>query len=281
MSLLPVAVALLVTQPTPGALTPDGAATLRASWLGALPAVVFPPRVVVRWRVQVGEGSAAGPVALRVLTGNTLQAEAKAVQRGPTEWLPAEPGVYEFPARLRFLNGQALGLDQQTGRHAVVSTTDHSEHAIDVWRPPLGEGETRAGYERAREQRLLVVGEMEYDLDRDGYGDKTQDENDLAIAARVQRRAVRVTLRNRGTRPVHLPHVLVRMRGARLLNRSRFSGLRDERGYLRVSVRRIPPRGRRSVLIRASRPGFRAKLIAGSEGFDPTRSRVVVRARSG
>ena len=291
MGLLPIAAALLVTGPAPDALTPDGPATLRDTWLGAVPSIHYPPRVVVRWRVQVGEGGSAGPVALRVLTGNPHLAEAKALQLGPAEQLPATPGVYEFPARLRFLNGDEIGLDQQTGRHAIVAQHEDSDaerfvdpyelNAMDVWRPPLGDGETRGGYERIQGAQLLVTGQLEYDVDGDGYGDKTQDENDLAITASAGRRTVRVTLRNRGGRPVHRPHLLVRMRGARLLNGAHDPSLRAERGYRRVDVRRIAAGGTRTVFLRASRPGFRVKVVAGSEGFDPTRAALVTRGRSG
>ena len=276
MSLLPLAAALLVA---PNTATPEGPATLRVTWLGAVPSIAYGPRVVVRWRVVVGDGSAAGPVALRVISNNPTRGPGIARGTGPVEQLPATPGVHEFAARLRFREGDALGMDQQAGRHAIIATDVYDEDAVDVWRPPLGPDETRLHEERIGHARLLISPVFEGDADADGYGDRTQDENDLDIAASPGRRAVRVTLRNRGDRPVHLPHVLVRMHHARLLNRSQVTWLRTERGYRRVKLRKIEPRAKRTVFIRASRPGFRVKLVAGSEGFDPTRASVVVRGR--
>ena len=277
MGLLPIAAALLLT---PNAMTPEGPATLRATFVGPVPHARFGPRVVVRWRVEVGEGSAAGPVALRVLRGDPMTGDA--FGRGAVEQLPATPGAHEFPARLRILDGQVLGLDQQTGGHAIVTTDAHPDDAVDVWRPPLGVNEARRDFERRPGERLLISPTFELDVDGDGYGDKTQDENDLAISARPARRSIFVRVRNRGDRTVDNPRLLIRLRGARLLTRTH---ARPERpvppGYRYQTLPHIPPGAVRSVRLHVSRSGYRAKLIAESEGFDPTRAALVVRGRSG
>lgn len=294
MALLPLAAALLVSAPVPNAVTPEGPATLRASWLGLRAPIQYLPRVVVRWSVEVGEGGAAGPVALRAISDSVHQREARALARGPVEQLPAAPGTYTFPARLPFLSGNAIGIDQEAGRHAIVtqhSPTDagpmadpYDLHALDAWRPPLETGAT-AGYdERIQGAQLAVELELEPDIDSDGYGDETQDANDLSISARAGRRAVRVLITNRGNRRVALPRVLVRMRGGRL---EAPPPLRREwakdvpAGYVAVEVASIPPRATLAVLLRSTRPGFRWRLTADSEGFDPTPTSTNVRGRSG
>ena len=252
MSLLPLAAAAL-------AVTPQGPATLRDTAVAPLPHAPFGPSVIVGWQVEVGEGGTAGPVALRVLTGDPQAPAPRGLQRGPVEQLPAEAGRYAFPARLRFHHGDAIGLDQQTGGHAIVVRRREDLFALDVWRPPLGVGEARGYDERDPGGGLALSWRMEEDVDEDGYGDETQDENDLALRARPGRRSIRVTLRNRGARVVDRPHVRI---GSRV-----------------IELRSIPPGGTRSVLVRGLKRGFRVKLTAGSEGFDPTPVSVVVRGR--
>lgn len=277
--------------PAPAALTPEGAATLRQSWLGARPSIGHGPRVIVRWSVEVGAGGRAGDVALRVLGGSERSPEATGRGTGSAVSLPAEPGTYEFSARLRFEDGDRIGLDQASGGHALLREHPPAPeagewadprrlHAVDVWRPPLADGAAGGHQERRQGQELAVSVVLEPDVDADGYGDETQDLADLRVVSRrLQRGRGRTTfalaVQNRGPRTAHQPRLSLRLlRGSRLVAVSApRCGVRRCRWPRTATGGRaidLPPLRRgarhRVRLVVRGRTGAGLRLVASSEG---------------
>ena len=207
-------------------LTPDGPATLRATWLGASTLEGRPPEVLVGWTVTVGPGGQAGNVRLRVFKPGE---QATVVGSGPPELLPADPGTYRFelsPGIPYDYRDHGLALDQETGGHMIVqnhpSEPEKGEfadpyrlHALDVWRPPPADDAQDVPYEERRQgQELLLGGVIERDVDRDRLGDESRDGGDLQLlgAAAPQRRGRDVLLtarvRNAGTTVRDLPYIV-------------------------------------------------------------------------
>ena len=202
--------AALAAAPTAAAqemLTPDGPATLRANWLGPSTSEGLGPNALVGWRVTVGPGGRAGRVRLRVVSGG------KAVTSrltGPFEWLPAEPGTYEFrvpPPTFHYdYRTAGLALDQEVGGHGLVEARPRSQnafhlaHAMDVFRPPLAPDARDVPYsERQLDVELRLDHVVEADVDRDGFGDTSHDAGDLRLlrAIALPRRGGRLLLRAR------------------------------------------------------------------------------------
>ena len=299
--------------PAPDTLTPDGPATLRKTWLGAVPAIAYGPRVIVAWRIEVGPGGRGGPVALRVLRRNPNAPTTTGAGTSEIRDLPAAPGSYEFPSRVRILDGDWFGLDQREGGHMILYThppgdgdrwSDHSLlNAVDVWRPPLADGTSAQHGERLQGRQLLVTLRLERDVDSDGYGDLTQDLNDLATTATARRTArgviVRAVVRNRGQRTVDQPRLRVKLRrGLRVRRVERSGGCidRDPRGRVRcpwweshqpgramtISLYPIAPGDVRTVKVEFSRSRSDRRWVrmwARSEGPDPTPADAAVAVR--
>jgi len=187
-------------QPEPNQLTPDGPATLQQRFLGIVAAVECEPApyVLTSWSVRVGPGGRAGRVALRV-PGRSAST--------PAVTLPATPGLYRFPTRVRsgcLPPTGDLALVQETGGHAVLFRYGEgdpgSDEAREVWR--LDVFRAAAPTERLQGVRLVVRAGVEPDLDADLAGDRTQDRNGFgsrALGLAVPLRTP-VTLRRRGDR---------------------------------------------------------------------------------
>ena len=206
------------------AVTPDGPATIRSVWTGASTMEGRPHEIITRWAVTVGPGGNPGFVRLRVFGG-----EAGTVSgNGQRVWLPAEPGTYEFTAPhvtydYRFTD---LGIDQETGGHAIVKThasdprygpmgDPYELYALDVFRPPLADDASGVpASERIKGRQLMIRATFEHDVDKDALGDRTEDVGDLtALRARVRgyrdgRAIIVARVRNNGTTVRHLPHIL-------------------------------------------------------------------------
>lgn len=205
-------------------LTPRGPSTIRQQYLGAHTAEGRPHEIITRWKVRVGPGGKAGRVRLRVLHPGRM---ATVKGSGPWEWLPAEPGTYEFPApHVTYdYRDSGLALDQEVGEHAL--TTFHPDdpaedtmadvgeiNNLDVFRPPLAEDARDVEHtERRKGERLRIGAITEPDIDHDAVGDLTEDIGDLtAVSARVRERrdglaTIVARVRNNGTTVRHLPLV--------------------------------------------------------------------------
>jgi hypothetical protein len=105
--------------PAPTSRTPAGPATLSSDWTGSNTLEGLPPGVLVGMRVTVGKGSRAGEVRFRA------QEKPNApVHTGGWVELPAAAGTYTFRApRVPWDHRDGvLGIDQQTGGHAIVAS---------------------------------------------------------------------------------------------------------------------------------------------------------------
>lgn len=215
-------------QPAPvDALTPEGRATVRERFFGAISLEERLPEVLVGWRVTVGPGGNAGPVRLRVLRAG--DSKATVVGSGPVEQLPATPGTYSFGLRRAIpydYRDFDLALDQEVGGHAIVKVHPRespdagvryypSPWALDVFQPRLAEHARGAPYaERRRGHELLLRAIVETDIDEDRRGDDTQDVGDLKLlGARVAGRrgrkvVIRARVRNVGTTVRDLPGIV-------------------------------------------------------------------------
>ncbi|HEX8121859.1 MAG TPA: hypothetical protein VF549_11400 [Solirubrobacteraceae bacterium] len=205
-------------------LTPEGPSTIRAMWLGPSTAEGRPPEIITRWSVTVGAGGRAGRVRLRVLASGS---RATVRGNGAWEWLPAEPGTYEFPApHVPFdYRDNMLALDQEVGGHALITFhpddpgkdtfSDVGElQNLDVFRPPLADDARDVERtERRQGEELRIWGKTERDLDGDGLGDETEDVGDLtALSARVSDwrdgyAIVTARVRNSGTTVRNMPAI--------------------------------------------------------------------------
>ena len=205
-------------------LTPEGPSTIRAMWLGAVTLEGRPHEIITRWSVRVGAGGQPGRVRLRVLHPGR---RATVRGSGPWEWLPAEPGTYEFPGpHVTYdYRDSGLALDQEVGEHALITfrpddparetMDDPGElNTLDVFRPPLAEDARDVEHtERRKGEVLRIFAKTEPDIDHDAVGDRTEDIGDLtAVSARVREwrdgsAVVAARVRNNGTTVRHLPLV--------------------------------------------------------------------------
>ncbi|MDA0163426.1 hypothetical protein OM076_24345 [Solirubrobacter ginsenosidimutans] len=187
-------------------LTPAGPATLLSQWTGPVTLEGRPPEVLVAARIEVGAGGSAGTVRVRA-----RYRDANAV--GDPVQIPAEPGTYTFPApHIRWdYRGSQIGLDQETGGHAILQQStcvpsafpggDPCENTrVNVFNPPGGEG---APSEVRKGAKLAMEGVYEPDLDQDLVGDTTEDRTDLRISSAPAREVdgrlrIEVTVTNAG-----------------------------------------------------------------------------------
>jgi hypothetical protein len=205
--------------PEPRSTTPAGPATLYSDWIGSNTLEGLWPQVLTAFKVTVGPGGRAGRVRFRVLEGPEPGRE---IAEGEPVTLPAAPGVYTFPAPhvpWDYRNG-VLGLDQETGGHAIVSSYGccAADQVLDVYRPRLRDGAwpDRSQAQTQPEKLLTIEGVAQRDLDQDRLGDITEDRTDLRTAAKVERigggrLAVTVTVRNAGRLTAHTPRLTVRL----------------------------------------------------------------------
>ena len=148
--------------------------------LGALPAAqqaaggtqITTPGVVVRWRLRTGPGVAPVRTRLRILSGNSV------VATSGEETMPAQAGIYTFPARIPVQPGQQLGvdlLDPNPDQGVPIGTQSVPGSSSLFWIPPLAENETRAPTSTGAQLALYLNAEVEPDTDADGFGDESQD----------------------------------------------------------------------------------------------------------
>ena len=127
--------------------------------------------VIVKWRIKTGS-SEPQPVRLRVVRG-TGAASTGAGSSSP-ENVPATPGTYTFDTRLPIRAGDFIGIDCCAAGASYFSSRIGS--SLDLWASPaLADGETRAPAGTSADIELLVNADIEPDVDRDGFGDETQD----------------------------------------------------------------------------------------------------------
>jgi hypothetical protein len=143
---------------------------------------LFEPLVVTSWRVASGL-PAAGTVSVK------LRLRAMQLGKGPAAGpgtpyvdLPlTEPGIHVFESRLPLDGSQEIGLDAVVtglgdGASAPVSHRESGVGKVAFWRPSLGEELIERPFAVEYDTELLLNATVEPDKDRDGYGDRTQDE---------------------------------------------------------------------------------------------------------
>jgi hypothetical protein len=129
--------------------------------------------VVVRWRLKQGNNSDPATFALRVLHPVTLGppiSQVTALATGAGELLPSPPGTYQFDTRLPITAGDTIGMNA-SNVHGAVATADVSEQVVEG---PFPDNTTRMASHGYAAQ-LMLNADVETDLDRDVFGDETQD----------------------------------------------------------------------------------------------------------
>jgi hypothetical protein len=127
--------------------------------------------VIVGWRVRAGTSSEPISMRLRVVRGET------GAGSGPIETMPAAAGIYTYPARLPVHAGDKIGLDLlevATFPGAAIFATASAQE-LNIWFPPLADGQTLAPLLVEKSSYVLVNATIEPDADNDGFGDETQD----------------------------------------------------------------------------------------------------------
>jgi hypothetical protein len=119
--------------------------------------------VIVHWSVK----NTSGPVALRVISGETAKASSN--QEEASAFLST---IQTFDSRLPITQGERIGIDVVLGVSEVGSFPGGS---IETWNPVLANGETRTGVVTSGRE-LAINATVEPDVDHDGYGDETQDQ---------------------------------------------------------------------------------------------------------
>jgi len=143
---------------------------------------LFEPLVVTSWRVSSGL-PAPGTVSVK------LRLRAMQLGKGPAAGLGtpfidlplAEPGIHTFESRLPLDGSQEIGLDAVVtglgdGASAPVAHRESGVGKVALWRPSLGEELIARPFSVENDTELLLNATVEPDEDRDGYGDRTQDE---------------------------------------------------------------------------------------------------------
>lgn len=143
---------------------------------------LFEPLVVTSWRVSSGLPS-PGTVSVK------LRLRAMRLGKGPAAGLGtpfvdlplAEPGVHVFKSQLPLNGSQEIGLDAVVaglgdGASAPIAHRESGVGEVAFWRPSLGEETVARPFALERDTELLLSATVEPDKDRDGYGDRTQDE---------------------------------------------------------------------------------------------------------
>ena len=207
--------------------TPVGPATLLYEWNGPVTAEGRPPAVMVAADAVVGEGGKAGAIRIRAGYAGVMAV-------GDRVQLPAEPGTYRFPApHIRWdYRRNTIGLDQETGEHAVLAQKPCDPslgqwddpcnlERVNVWTPPGAQGDPTQVRKAAK---LAVRGIWEYDVDLDLAGDESEDRTDLRLSATTPARdrdgrvRIALTITNAGPRAADLPSVATSLADARIVD---------------------------------------------------------------
>jgi hypothetical protein len=139
----------------------------------ALPASVS--GVVVHWRIKTGATTAGFSARPRIISANTGVGGGGSAAPVP---VPAAAGTYTFDTRLTIHAGEAVGVDVLgiSGLAGVPVTHQVlGSAAVNLWDPPLGDGETKPPTMPSNQKELLVQADVEPDADGDGFGDESQD----------------------------------------------------------------------------------------------------------
>lgn len=128
--------------------------------------------VLVRWRVSAN--GASGPLAIRVMrpgTGTNLTG----VATGPNV-ATTTAGISVFPTRLPIKAGDVLGIDFDSTNTAGIKPATGDPSTLALYHAPaLADGVTAAATNPNVGTELLLNGDIEPDVDQDGFGDETQD----------------------------------------------------------------------------------------------------------
>jgi hypothetical protein len=135
--------------------------------------------VVVRWRVR--SETEGGRARLRVLRP-TADGEFIGSGTGSTRTV-SEPGIDQFSARLPIRAGDRIGADQ-LGGDPLWYAEPVSGASISGWDPVLPDWSSRSPTDSVDDGELLLNADVEVDLDRDGFGDETQDDCPAAPGSR-------------------------------------------------------------------------------------------------
>ncbi|MGK2878298.1 MAG: hypothetical protein ACSLFF_06945 [Solirubrobacterales bacterium] len=128
--------------------------------------------VVVRWRIRTN--AAGGPFALRLaapFTGNQRTSGAVSVAVSPTAG-----GVTETLTRMPINIGDNIALDHDPTNTAFFKSLEPSPGAASLYfKPALAPGAPQDPLLINNDEELLFNADIEADVDRDGFGDETQD----------------------------------------------------------------------------------------------------------
>ena len=131
--------------------------------------------VVVRWRVGDGQG----PLAFRVIRDAgggsfTGVGRSKTVTPStPPSDVGQPPTISTFPTRIPVRAGDYGGVDLTPD--SALGQRPTGGATIVAFVPSLADNETRSSQFAASNTEALVNADIEPDVDRDGFGDETQD----------------------------------------------------------------------------------------------------------
>ena len=137
---------------------------------GSSPAVSPTDGVVVRWRLRTTEAQ-PGSVRLRVLRSEG--GGWRFLRSSSFSAVPGTAGIHVFSTRVAISAGDYIGLDRPDTLDEIFRTAAGARSHVFT-SPPPGDGASATPVTEADDE-LLINADVEPDVDRDGFGDESQD----------------------------------------------------------------------------------------------------------
>ena len=131
--------------------------------------------VIVRWRVRVGDLTAAQMIRIRVVRRFDPD-QFTLISSGALEPIPSGAGTYTFSAQLPLLAGDQVA--GESGYNTAIAWWANVGGASDLrYSPSPADGGTTGTPSPGMNREINLNADVEPDCDRDGLGDETQDTN--------------------------------------------------------------------------------------------------------
>ena len=125
--------------------------------------------VIVRWRLRTTEAQ-PGSVRLRILRSES--GNWRFLRSSSFSAVPAAAGVHVFATRVEISAGDYIGLDRPDTMDEIFRTATGARSQVFASQPADGDV---AGATAENGRELLINADVEPDVDRDGFGDISQD----------------------------------------------------------------------------------------------------------